>query len=142
MLQPADKATPGMTVYTTYVFTVSIQNNELESSLYSFVVVVVVVVLVLVLVAVVAAAAVVVAAVAVVVVVTVAVGGSGVTTVAVVDLQCHTHTHTISFVGGNLRNNLMTGDSFLFVEKQSGGEWESIYTDADWETKLGTVCNI
>ncbi|XP_064404279.1 uncharacterized protein LOC135349656 [Halichondria panicea] len=41
------------------------------------------------------------------------------------------------FWAGNPRNNLMTGKTFLTVErKDSMGAWHVVYTDASWETKF------
>ncbi|XP_057339606.1 neutral ceramidase [Microplitis mediator] len=40
------------------------------------------------------------------------------------------------FVAGHPRNNLMTGRSFLTIEKSKNNSWVEIATDADWETKL------
>ncbi|XP_013402701.1 neutral ceramidase isoform X2 [Lingula anatina] len=41
----------------------------------------------------------------------------------------------VSFISANPRNNVMSGKSFLTVEKkQSDGSWKTVFTDADWET--------
>ena len=39
-------------------------------------------------------------------------------------------------VAGHPRNNLMTGKSYLTIEKLESDEtWTPVATDADWETK-------
>ncbi|KAH0557770.1 hypothetical protein KQX54_011610 [Cotesia glomerata] len=40
------------------------------------------------------------------------------------------------FVSGHPRNNLMTGRTFLTVERLENNTWIEVATDADWETKL------
>ncbi|XP_043269436.1 neutral ceramidase [Venturia canescens] len=46
-------------------------------------------------------------------------------------------TVTVRFVSGNPRNNLMSGSSFLFVEKlNDNGDWVAVASDADWETRF------
>ncbi|CAD5120124.1 DgyrCDS8701 [Dimorphilus gyrociliatus] len=44
-------------------------------------------------------------------------------------------TVTVVFVCGNPRNNLMTGNTFLTVEKENGGSWTTVFTDAHIETR-------
>ncbi|XP_024944698.1 neutral ceramidase isoform X2 [Cephus cinctus] len=42
---------------------------------------------------------------------------------------------TVQFVSGHPRNNLMTGSTYLTVERLNDDEtWTSVATDADWET--------
>lgn len=42
---------------------------------------------------------------------------------------------------GHPRNNLMTGSSFLLVERLGDdGNWIVVATDADWETKCVYFC--
>jgi len=45
---------------------------------------------------------------------------------------------TVRFWGANPRNDLKLGDSYLSVEHQNPdtGEWTTIATDANWETKI------
>lgn len=46
-------------------------------------------------------------------------------------------TVTVTFVSGHPRNNLMTGKSFLTVERLGReGMWKTVATDANWETKF------
>lgn len=46
-------------------------------------------------------------------------------------------TVTVSFVAGHPRNNLMTGSTFLTVERLIGKDvWIKVATDADWETRF------
>ncbi|CAG5078000.1 Similar to CDase: Neutral ceramidase (Drosophila melanogaster), partial [Cotesia congregata] len=40
------------------------------------------------------------------------------------------------FVSGHPRNNLMTGRTFLTVERLENNTWIEVATDADWETKV------
>lgn len=41
-----------------------------------------------------------------------------------------------SFVAGNPRNNPMQDLSYFYVDqKQENGDWKTIATDANWETK-------
>jgi len=43
----------------------------------------------------------------------------------------------VVFYGANPRNNLLTGATFLTVEKlNSDNTWSVILTDADWDTKF------
>jgi len=43
---------------------------------------------------------------------------------------------TVTFNSADPRNNLMTMNSFLAVEKRSSdGSWEVVYTDSHWVTK-------
>lgn len=40
-------------------------------------------------------------------------------------------------VSGNPRNDRLHGKTFLKVERQvENGGWETVYTDAHWDTKL------
>ncbi|XP_034949883.1 neutral ceramidase [Chelonus insularis] len=48
-------------------------------------------------------------------------------------------TVSVTFVAGHPRNNLMTGRSFLSVEKLENDTWIEIATDADWETRFHWV---
>jgi len=42
---------------------------------------------------------------------------------------------TVTFVSGNPRNDLMTEESFFYVElQQSNGDWKVVATDASWES--------
>ncbi|XP_014217171.1 neutral ceramidase isoform X2 [Copidosoma floridanum] len=44
---------------------------------------------------------------------------------------------TVRFISGHPRNNLMTGNTFLTVERLEEDEiWTPVATDADWETKF------
>ncbi|RWS23274.1 neutral ceramidase-like protein [Leptotrombidium deliense] len=45
---------------------------------------------------------------------------------------------TVKFISGHPRNNLMTENTFLTVERlnEESGKWEVIATDASWETKF------
>ncbi|KAK0183423.1 hypothetical protein PV327_001467 [Microctonus hyperodae] len=43
---------------------------------------------------------------------------------------------TATFVAGHPQNNLMTGESFLTIEKLIDNRWIVIATDADWETRF------
>ncbi len=45
-------------------------------------------------------------------------------------------TVSVVFWGGNPRNNFMTQDSFLVVERKSGGVWERVSHDWDPETRF------
>jgi neutral ceramidase len=44
----------------------------------------------------------------------------------------------VIFYGANLRNNLMTGDSFLYVQQMDPNtqSWNTVLTDADWDTRI------
>lgn len=46
-------------------------------------------------------------------------------------------TATATFVAGNPRNNLMTDNSYFYVERlNEDGNWTIVATDANWETKF------
>ena len=40
-----------------------------------------------------------------------------------------------AFWTGHPRNTFHTGGNYLSVERKSGDKWQTIYTDADWETR-------
>ena len=44
-------------------------------------------------------------------------------------------TVKVVFWTGHPRNNLRTESSFMFVQKYQGGNWVTVLTDNDWETK-------
>ena len=41
-----------------------------------------------------------------------------------------------TFIGGNLRSDLRTQDSYVFVERRDGDSWQLVAEDADPETRL------
>eukprot|EP00088_Acartia_fossae_P019247 TRINITY_DN21220_c0_g1_i4.p1 TRINITY_DN21220_c0_g1~~TRINITY_DN21220_c0_g1_i4.p1 ORF type:complete len:687 (+),score=151.03 TRINITY_DN21220_c0_g1_i4:252-2063(+) len=43
---------------------------------------------------------------------------------------------TAKFISGHLRNDLMTDDTFLRVERNENGEWIEVAVDDDWSTRL------
>lgn len=46
-------------------------------------------------------------------------------------------TVVTSFVAGNPRNNLMSDNSYFYVERfEQNGRWKIVATDANWETKF------
>eukprot|EP01112_Ceratiomyxa_fruticulosa_P007736 TRINITY_DN2003_c0_g1_i1.p1 TRINITY_DN2003_c0_g1~~TRINITY_DN2003_c0_g1_i1.p1 ORF type:complete len:722 (-),score=137.75 TRINITY_DN2003_c0_g1_i1:121-2286(-) len=57
-------------------------------------------------------------------------------------IQDATNTYTIndtvivSFVGANPRNNYMTQSSFLTVDIQENGNWQTVLVDGDWDTRM------
>ena len=42
----------------------------------------------------------------------------------------------VEFVSGNLRNDIHSEKSFLYIERLNKDYWDIVATDSDWETKL------
>eukprot|EP00094_Tigriopus_californicus_P008850 TCALIF_08531-PA protein Name:"Similar to ASAH2 Neutral ceramidase (Homo sapiens)" AED:0.15 eAED:0.15 QI:0/0/0/0.9/1/1/10/0/689 len=45
-------------------------------------------------------------------------------------------TVKVRFVSGSLRSDLKVGGTYLRVEREQDGQWITVHTDADWETRL------
>eukprot|EP00095_Tigriopus_kingsejongensis_P005560 maker-scaffold736_size104543-snap-gene-0.19 protein:Tk05560 transcript:maker-scaffold736_size104543-snap-gene-0.19-mRNA-1 annotation:"hypothetical protein DAPPUDRAFT_309106" len=45
-------------------------------------------------------------------------------------------TVIVSFVSGNPRNDINLGGTYLTVDRNTDGNWKTVHTDADWETRF------